>query len=64
MIIEDWRINYSANRPHSAHRGLSPAEFSLQWTMNRNPKPHSDWTTEWVPIAPTSANTPHPSLLL
>lgn len=37
MIIEDWRINYSANRPHSAHRGLSPAEFSLQWTMNRKP---------------------------
>ena len=37
VIIEDWRIDYNANRPHSAHRGLSPAEFALQWTTTHQP---------------------------
>jgi transposase InsO family protein len=38
VIIEDWRIDYNANRPHSAHRGLSPAEFALQWTTTHQPQ--------------------------
>lgn len=38
VIIEDWRIDYNANRPHSAHHGLSPAEFALQWTTTHQPQ--------------------------
>jgi len=38
VIIEDWRIDYNANRPHSAHRGLTPAEFALQWTTTHHPQ--------------------------
>ncbi|MDT5066725.1 MAG: putative transposase [Mycobacterium sp.] len=29
VIIEDWRRDYNANRPHSAHGELTPAEFAL-----------------------------------
>ena len=32
VIIEDWRRDYNASRPHSAHGDLTPAEFALQWT--------------------------------
>uniref|UniRef100_UPI00061B4DC6 integrase core domain-containing protein n=1 Tax=Mycobacterium sp. UM_Kg1 TaxID=1545691 RepID=UPI00061B4DC6 len=38
VIIEDWRIDYNANRPHSAPRGLSPAEFALKWTTTHQPQ--------------------------
>ncbi|GFG90925.1 integrase core domain-containing protein [Mycobacterium bourgelatii] len=38
IIIEDWRIDYNANRPHSAHNGLTPAEFALQWTTTHQPQ--------------------------
>ncbi|PQP54858.1 integrase core domain-containing protein, partial [Mycolicibacterium austroafricanum] len=31
VIIEDWRRDYNANRPHTAHGDLTPAEFALQW---------------------------------
>ena len=27
VIIEDWRIDYNANRPHTAHGDLTPTEF-------------------------------------
>ena len=35
VIIEDWRIDYNMNRPHSAHGDLSPAEFATEWTINQ-----------------------------
>jgi putative transposase len=35
VLIEDWRIDYNMNRPHRAHRGLTPAEFAEAWTINR-----------------------------
>ena len=35
MIIEDWRIDYNINRPHSAHGDLSPTEFAAEWTINQ-----------------------------
>ena len=28
VIIEDWRIDYNANRPHTAHGDLTPTEFA------------------------------------
>jgi putative transposase len=33
VFIEDWRIDYNLNRPHSAHGGLTPVEFAEAWTM-------------------------------
>ena len=36
--IEDWRVDYNANRPHSAHGELTPAEFALQWTTTHQPQ--------------------------
>jgi putative transposase len=38
VIIEDWRCDYNANRPHSAHGELTPAEFALQWTTTHHPQ--------------------------
>jgi putative transposase len=35
VLIEDWRIDYNKARPHSAHGGLTPAEFADQWTINQ-----------------------------
>ncbi len=35
VLIEDWRIDYNVNRPHSAHGGLPPAEFAAKWTINQ-----------------------------
>ena len=35
VIIEDWRIDYNLNRPHTAHGDLSPAEFAAEWTINQ-----------------------------
>ena len=31
VLIEDWRIDYNINRPHSAHGGLTPARFAEDW---------------------------------
>ena len=55
MIIEDWRIDYNTNRPHTAHGDLTPAEFAKPWTIN-HPKPHSNWTTQRVPLTTTSSD--------
>ena len=35
VIIEDWRIDYNWNRPHTAHGDLAPAEFAAKWTINQ-----------------------------
>ena len=38
VIIEDWRIDYNVNRPHTAHGDLTPAEFVAQWTTFNQPQ--------------------------
>jgi|SRR5271163_665384 len=38
VIIEDWRCDYNANRPHCAHGELTPTEFVLQWTTTHQPQ--------------------------
>lgn len=38
VLIEDWRIDYNNNRPHSAHDGLTPAEFAGRWTTIHQPQ--------------------------
>jgi putative transposase len=37
VIIEDWRIDYNINRPHSAHGDLTPSEFAMAWTHQHQP---------------------------
>ena len=39
VIIENWRIDYNTNRPHSAHGWLTPTEFHLQWTNQQQTQP-------------------------
>jgi len=34
VLIEDHRIDYNMNRPHTAHGDLTPTEFALQWQTN------------------------------
>jgi putative transposase len=31
VLLEDWRIDYNINRPHSAHGWLTPVEFVENW---------------------------------
>jgi len=37
VIIEDWRIDYNLNRPHSAHGDLTPSEFANRWAEKHQP---------------------------
>ncbi len=39
VLIEDWRIDYNTNRPHSAPRRPHPTEFTQAWTHQHQPKP-------------------------
>jgi putative transposase len=38
VLIEDWRIDYNINRPHTAHGDLTPAEFAAAWAIKNQPK--------------------------
>jgi putative transposase len=38
VIIEDWRIDYNWNRPHTAHGDLTPSEFAAKWTTTNQPQ--------------------------
>ena len=38
VIIEDWRLDYNQNRPHSAHGDLTPNEFALAWNQTHQPQ--------------------------
>ena len=38
VIIEDWRLDYNANRPHTAHGELTPTEFALRWDQTHQPR--------------------------
>ena len=38
VIIEDWRIDYNLNRPHTAHGDLTPTEFAAHWTTINQPQ--------------------------
>ena len=39
VLIEDWRIDYNLNRPHSAHGDLTPSEFAQAWIDRYQPMP-------------------------
>ena len=36
QIIEEWRIDYNTNRPHSSLNGLTPIEFAARPTPGHN----------------------------
>jgi putative transposase len=38
VLVEDWRIDYNMNRPHSAHGDLTPTEFAQAWTTRHQPQ--------------------------
>lgn len=38
VVIEDWRIDYNTNRPHTAHGDLTPGEFATNWTTINQPQ--------------------------
>lgn len=38
VLIEDFRIDYNINRPHTAHGDLTPAEFAAAWTKTNQPQ--------------------------
>ena len=38
VLIEDWRIDYNNNRPHSAFGLLTPTEFANQWATINQPQ--------------------------
>jgi putative transposase len=37
VVVEAWRIEYNAYRPHSALGGLTPAEYAANWTSTNQP---------------------------
>ena len=39
VLIEDHRIDYNMNRPHTAHGDLTPTEFALNWATTNQPQP-------------------------
>ena len=38
VIIEDHRIDYNINRPHTAHGDLTPTEFATKWKTEHQPQ--------------------------
>jgi putative transposase len=39
VLIEDWRIGYNTERPHSSLGYLTPLEFHRAWTDQHQPEP-------------------------
>jgi putative transposase len=38
VLVEAWRIEYNAYRPHSALGGLTPTEYAATWTSTNQPQ--------------------------
>jgi transposase InsO family protein len=47
QIIEEWRIDYNTNRPHTSLNGLTPTEFA---TRPARAKSRTDSTYKWGQI--------------
>ena len=42
-IIQDWRIDYNARRPHTSLQGLTPMEFAIRSREDHNQKNTNLW---------------------
>ena len=38
-IIEDWRADYNAGRPHTSLQGMTPMEYASRSRVDHNEKP-------------------------
>jgi hypothetical protein len=47
VIIEDWGIDHTMDRPHTSSDNPTPSELAAK-SPPANQKPHSIWTTYWV----------------
>ena len=36
VLVEDWRIDYNTNRPHSALGMMAPERFAAGWQRSDN----------------------------
>ena len=55
VLIEDWRIDYNMNRPHSPTVTSRPASSPKLGSTETNQCPHSDWTTYRGPLRLSSS---------
>jgi putative transposase len=39
VVIEDWRVDYNINRPHSSLGNLTPTEYAHRWHQRHEPQP-------------------------
>ena len=39
VLIDDWRVTYNTERPHSSLGYLSPVEFHRAWIEQHQPEP-------------------------
>jgi len=39
VVIEDWRIDYNMQRPHSSLANLTPTEYANRWHQRQHPQP-------------------------
>jgi putative transposase len=39
VVLEDWRIDYNMNRPHSSLGMLTPNEYADRWHQRQEPQP-------------------------
>ena len=49
VLLEDWRIDYNINRPHSAHGWLTPVEFVEAWLTNNSSHRIASGSTIGIP---------------
>ena len=57
VLLEDWRIDYNMNRPHSAHGWLTPVEFVEAWLNQQQLHSHSEWINNRDPLTGTRSDT-------
>ena len=63
VLIEDWRIDYNMNRPHSAHGWLTPVEFVEAWLNQQQLCSHSEWINNRGPLSVRPRGPARPSLV-
>ena len=50
VLIENHRIDYNMNRPHSVTGGSPPSSSPTTGPPPTKPNPHKPWTIYWGPL--------------